>query len=58
MVEEKKEKSDVEIKIVEKDGGYKVAECCKISYNFKTGMWTGDDDFNDSDGYGHYNGKK
>jgi hypothetical protein len=30
----------------------------EITYNFKTGRWTGDDDFvDDPDGYGHYNGE-
>ena len=28
----------------------------KVIYDFRTGRWTGDDSFNDSDGYGHYNG--
>jgi hypothetical protein len=27
-----------------------------VEYNFKTGEWTGDDFFNDNDGYGHING--
>jgi hypothetical protein len=33
-----------------------VMESFQIEYNFKTGRWTGDDFFNDSDGYGHYLG--
>jgi len=28
----------------------------KIQYDFETGRWIGDDSFNDSDGYGHFNG--
>jgi hypothetical protein len=31
-------------------------EHISLSYNFRTGRWTGDDNQNDSDGYGHYNG--
>ena len=26
----------------------------KLTYDFKTGRWTGDDSFDDEDGYGHY----
>jgi hypothetical protein len=26
----------------------------RITYDFRTGRWHGDDNFNDSDGYGHY----
>ena len=26
----------------------------QLTYDYKTGRWTGDDSFNDSDGYGHY----
>jgi len=29
-----------------------------VTYDFRTGRWTGDDSFNDSDGYGHYLGKR
>ncbi|MEE8565913.1 MAG: hypothetical protein V3S79_05970 [Candidatus Thermoplasmatota archaeon] len=32
-------------------------ESFNVIYDFKTGEWKGDDSFNDSDGYGHYNGK-
>jgi len=32
-------------------------ESFSVIYNFKTGRWSGDDSFNDSDGYGHVNGK-
>jgi len=31
-------------------------ENCDLTYNFKTGRWTGDDAWNDTDGYGHYKG--
>ncbi len=27
-----------------------------VMYDYRTGRWEGDDSFNDSDGYGHYNG--
>jgi len=33
-----------------------IKESFSILYNFKTGRWSGDDSFNDSDGYGHYIG--
>jgi hypothetical protein len=29
----------------------------KVTYDFRTGRWTGDDEFNDTDGYGHYDGE-
>ena len=32
-------------------------ESFDVIYNFKTGRWSGDDSFNDSDGYGHINGE-
>jgi hypothetical protein len=32
-------------------------EHIEITYDFRTGRWYGDDSYNDSDGYGHYNGK-
>ena len=35
-----------------------VDESFSIVYDFKTGRWAGDDYFNDSDGYGHFNGSK
>jgi hypothetical protein len=36
----------------------KETEGFKVTYDFRTGRWTGDDSFNDSDGYGHYLGKR
>ncbi len=39
-------------KIQEKEQDY-----FSIEYDFKTGRWTGDDFFNDSDGYGHLDGE-
>jgi hypothetical protein len=34
----------------------KESDSFEVIYDFKTGRWSGDDYFNDSDGYGHYNG--
>ena len=28
-----------------------------VTFDFKTGRWSGDDSFNDTDGYGHYDGE-
>ena len=33
-----------------------VGESFTITYDYRTGRWTGDDSCNDSDGYGHFNG--
>ena len=33
-----------------------VKEKIELTYNFRTGRWTGDDEFKDYDGYGHYLG--
>jgi len=32
------------------------ADQFNITYDFRTGRWSGDDEQNDSDGYGHFNG--
>ena len=32
-------------------------EIIKLTYDYKTGRWDGDDSFNDSDGYGHHVGE-
>ena len=64
-VEEEKPTTDVVFKIVEKTENKKIIgqktqikemESFKVTYDFRTGRWSGDDYFNDSDGYGHYNG--
>jgi len=55
---------DVEITIKERESsgllGLKtqdvVKETIDMTYNFRTGRWTGDDYFMDDDGYGHYVG--
>lgn len=62
FVEDEKETSSVEINIAEpKKQLFKtvdeVIESFKVTYDFRTGRWSGDDSFNDSDGYGHYNGQ-
>jgi hypothetical protein len=33
-------------------------ESFEVIYDFRTGRWEGDDFFNDTDGYGHYNSSK
>ena len=62
-VSEGKEFSDVTLEITEnkynafgKIIGENTVEVLNVQYDFKTGRWCGDDSFNDSDGYGHYNG--
>lgn len=61
-VEDEQKKCDIEFKIVETRGklfstSEEEIEGFHMTYDFKTGRWTGDDYFNDSDGYGHYNGE-
>ena len=56
-----REKIQVQINIISKEKKLlktteKIAESIVVEYDFRTGRWTGDDSFNDSDGYGHYNG--
>ncbi len=58
-----KEKTEIQINILEKvKNRFKtttnIAETINLEYDFRTGRWTGDDYFNDSDGYGHFNGTK
>jgi len=65
QVQQEQEKSDVTISIMKRVSlgilgrRYQDEEQEKIqlTYDFKTGRWTGDDSFNDSDGYGHYLGQ-
>ena len=64
-VEEEKSTTEVEFKMLKVDykklsnaRSTKEVESFKVIYDFQTGRWTGDDSFNDSDGYGHYNGSK
>ena len=64
-VEEEQSTAEVEFKIIENvkekklfrtNVNKKEMENFKVVYDFRTGRWTGGDSFNDSDGYGHYNG--
>jgi hypothetical protein len=65
FVEEEQEISDVTITIMEKIKkgilGIRTAhieqEKIHITYDYRTGRWSGDDNFKDSDGYGHYVGE-
>jgi hypothetical protein len=65
-VEEEQSESPVIFKIIENVEVKKLLrktvvetemESFELTYCFRTGRWTGDDYFNDSDGYGHYNGE-
>jgi len=64
-VKEEQATTDVEFKIIENihvkklfgsKTDKKEMENFKLTYDFRNGTWTGDDYFNDSDGYGHYDG--
>lgn len=65
FIEEEQETSDVTITIIEeiKKGvlGLRTAqieqEKIHITYDYRTGHWSGDDYFKDNDGYGHYIGE-
>ncbi len=63
-VKEETEEIEVEITLIEKNPAKrfifgstpKTARASfSMTYDFRTGRWTGDDYFNDSDGYGHFN---
>jgi hypothetical protein len=61
LVEEEQPTTMIEFKFIEKEKKLfrtieKVIESFSVIYDFKTGRWEGDDYFNDSDGYGHYDG--
>ena len=57
-----KENVEIEFKFIEKNKVFlkkskdQEIESFKINYDFRTGRWEGSDYFNDSDGYGHFNG--
>ena len=61
-VREEQNTSDVIITIIEREkkGIFKLTnieeEKIELTYNYRTGRWTGDDFFDDSDGYGHFLG--
>ena len=62
FVEDEQEKSFIKITMYEpRKKLFKIwneaIEGFDITYDFKTGRWYGDDYFNDTDGYGHFNGK-
>lgn len=61
FVDDETEKVDITFQIIEKQSGLfgeneVVVEEIDLTYDFRNGRWTGDDSFNDSDGYGHYVG--
>jgi len=67
-VEEEKEKTEIQFKIVEKQVKRKIfgnkldvkteeTDEFKVVYDFRTGRWDGDDYLKDNDGYGHYDGE-
>ncbi len=57
--------SDVTIRIMERETSGLLGrrtndvqkEIINLTYNYRTGRWTGDDSFKDADGYGHYLGQ-
>ncbi len=60
-MEEEQTTAKIDFKIIQKDKKLlktyeNIMESFSLDYDFKTGRWSGDDYFNDSDGYGHYNG--
>lgn len=62
---EEQEKADITLTIVEREKtgilGLRTSDVEKeqiqITYDYRTGRWTGDDYFIDNDGYGHYLGE-
>jgi len=62
FVEDEQEECIIELKIFETTKKLfrnydQEMEVFQITYDFRNGRWTGDDSFNDSDGYGHFNGE-
>ena len=62
FVNDEQGESSIEIQIIETKKRIirtidTAVESFSIEYDFRTGRWSGDDYFNDSDGYGHYNGE-
>ena len=64
-VEEEQATTTMDFKIIEKIEQKKLLgtniikkemDRFSVTYDFKLGRWSGDDSFNDSDGYGHFNG--
>ncbi len=64
-IEEEQETVDVSISIIEREPSGLLGrknndvekETIDVTYCFRTGRWTGDDNFLDDDGYGHYLGE-
>ncbi len=65
-VKEELPETNIEVQIVEHVSQKKllktvtnkvVKDSFVVTYDFRTGRWSGDDEFNDSDGYGHYDGE-
>jgi len=64
FIEEEQAISGITLKIIEKSSGglFGVSsdvekEAIHLSYDYRTGRWSGDDSFKDKDGYGHYLGE-
>ncbi|MCK5258846.1 MAG: hypothetical protein KAJ69_04940, partial [Thermoplasmatales archaeon] len=62
FVEDEQEECTIELKIFETTKKLfrnydQEMEVFQVTYDFRNGRWTGDDNFNDSDGYGHFNGE-
>jgi hypothetical protein len=60
--EEEQQKSTIKITIIEKKNNFLRTEDMEkekinLIYDYRTGRWSGDDFFRDTDGYGHYIGK-
>jgi len=61
-VEDEQDKTSITVKFIEKEKKFlrnteNEVESFSVVYDFRTGRWSGDDFFNDSDGYGHFDGK-
>jgi hypothetical protein len=61
FVEDETEQYEITIQVIEIQSKLfknieQIMETFTINFDFRTGRWTGDDTFNDSDGYGHYVG--
>lgn len=61
-VENETQQCEVKLKIVETKKKLfstvnEEIEGLELIFDFKSGRWSGDDSFNDNDGYGHYNGE-
>lgn len=64
-IDEEQETSTVTIKIMQQESagllGFQTQDTVKeeihLTYDYRTGRWSGDDNFKDDDGYGHYVGE-